>query len=81
MATRGSRRVLFLVFFFLWMDITTTELCVTFVLMVNCCEVLISLYKVILGGWVVGGGAWGLDGTGGGWGWQGGSGWDCIRGN
>lgn len=78
MATRGSRRVLFLVFFFLWMDITTTELCVTFVLMVNCCEVLISLYKVILGGWVVGGGAWGLDG---GWGWWGGSGWDCIHGN
>lgn len=41
---------------FLWMDITT-ELCVTFVSMVNCCEVLSVCMKLFLGrglGWGMG---------------------------
>lgn len=54
---------------FLWMDITT-ELCVTFVSMVNCCEVLSVCMKLFWEGvWV---GAWGRDG---------GVGWDYICGD
>ncbi len=48
---------------FLWMDITA-ELCVNFVLMVNCCEVLSVCIKLFWdrarsGAWV---GAWGMMG-------------------
>lgn len=49
------------------MDITTTELCVTFVLMVNCCEVLTVCIRLFwVGGlWVEGHGGWMGDGVGG----------------